>query len=209
MNNLTRFFTRYRRRTWLLGLVVLLLLGNLGRWLQANYAAEVAALESRQAILARYQLSTANAEELRSRLTRLQASRKKLEPSLFHGGNEEEIISAMQLNLQALVSTAGLESESIRPMQQRSGRGADDGKAASGLGEVVIKARLQGTLSEYLELLALLAQSEKFFKIENFSLSPYKRVGLKITLDLRGYFVQLPPAAGGGDGGVDAGTPAE
>jgi len=211
MNSLTRIFNRYRRRTWLLGLAVLLLLAKLGSLGLDNYQAREATLETRQVTLQQYRNLTANADELRARLKRLQAIRERLETRLFSGTSEEEIISAMQLNFQALVSTAGLQSESIRPVRQRSGRGAEGEKAAKGEdlpGEVAIKARLVGTLSQYLELLAALEGSEKFFKIDSFTLSPYKKTGLKIALDLRGYFSTTPAKTEGGGGKTPAGAKA-
>jgi hypothetical protein len=209
MNSLTRFFNRYRRRTWLLGLAALLLLAKLGSMVLENYQEKVAIVETRQAILQQYRNLTANADELRGRLKRLQTNREKLMSRFFRGVNEEEIISAMQLNLQALVSTAGLQSESIRPMQQRGGRGAEAAQTEPFLGEVVIKARLVGSLSEYLEFLASLERSEKFFKIDNFSLAPYRKSELKITLDLRGYFVTIPSGEAGGSKKAQAATPVD
>jgi len=206
MNSLTRIFNRYQRRTWLLGLAALLLLAKLGSMTLDNYQERVAVLEARQATMQQYRNLTDNAEELRFRLKRLQASRQRLMTHLFRGTSEEEIISAMQLNLQALVATAGLQSESIRPVQQRNSRGAEGEKAGNHPGEVAIKARLAGTLSEFLELLVALERSEKFFKIESFSLSPYKKAGLKISLDLRGYFITIP--AGGGIGEAQVAAPA-
>jgi len=147
MNSLTRFFNRYRRRTWLLGLAGLLLLVKLGSLVLENYQERVATLETRQATLQQYRNLTANADELGIRLKRLQTNREKLTTLLFRGASEEEIISAMQLNLQALVSTAGLQSESIRPIQQRGSRGTKEGKGENRPGEVAIKARLVGPLS--------------------------------------------------------------
>ncbi len=208
MNSLTRFFNRYRRRTWLLGLAALLLLAKLGSMALENYQERVTTLETRQATLQQYRNLTANAEELRTRLKRLQASREKLMTLLFRGTSEEKIISAMQLNLQAMLLTAGLQSESIRPMQQRSGRGAEVDKSEGLPGEVVIKARLVGTLSEYLEFLIALESSGKFFKIDSFALSPYKKAGLKIALDLRGYFITIPSEEGDGTGAPQVAAPA-
>ena len=208
MNSLTRFFNRYRQRTWLLGLAALLLCLKLGSVALDSYREREAMLETRRATLLQYRQLTANAEELRGRLKRLQASREKLSTHLFRGASEEEVISAMQLNLQALVSAAGLQSESIRPMQQRGGRGGEEEKGENLPGEVAIKTRLVGTLSEYLELLAALERSEKFFKIESFSLSPYKKAGLKIALDLRGYYLATPARESGETGGAPAAPPA-
>lgn len=208
MNSLRRFFNRYQLRTWLLVLAGLLLLAKLGSLTLDSYREKVADLETRQATLMQYRNVTSGATELRARLARLQASREKLITHLFRGDSEEEIISAMQLSLQALVTEAGLQSESIRPMQQRGIRGAEGGKGENLPGEVAIKARLIGTLGEFLDLTAGLERQEKFFKIESFSLSPYRKAGLKISLDLRGYFITNPDGNGGEGGHARPVSPA-
>lgn len=190
MNSMSRVLHRIGSRGLLLSLVALLLLIKVGLTLQDAYQAELVELESRRASLARYQKLTGKVPELRSQLQRLTAEREKLRQILFTGSSEENIISAMQLDLQALVTTAGLEPETIRPVKQKNVR--EDG-GEFGLGEVAIKASLTGTLAEYLTFLAALYGSEKFYKIEAVSLSPYKYSELKIAIDLRGYFVTTAP----------------
>lgn len=210
MNSLARVINSVGSRNLLLGLAGLLLLLNLGRWLQSSYQADQATLESRQASLARYRDLADRGPGLRAQLERLTAERERVVKYLFTGANEENIVSAMQLDLQALVTTAGLETESIRPLKQKSEREGEGGK---GLGEVAIKASLAGTLEQYQAFLAELFRSGKFYTIESVTLSPYKKSELKILLDLRGYFiitgpaveVAAEPAAAGPDKPVTAG----
>ena len=190
MNSMSRVLYRIGSRGLLLSVVALLLLIKLGLELQGAYQAERDVLESRRAGLVRYQKLTGKVPELRRQLQSLEAERDQLRQILFTGSSEENIISAMQLDLQALVTTAGLESETIRPIKQKNVRAEGD---EFGLGEVAIKASLTGTLAEYLTFLAALYGSEKFYKIEAVTLSPYKKSDLKISIDLRGYFLITAP----------------
>lgn len=206
MNSVSRILHRIGSRGLLLSVVALLLLIKLGLELQGAYQAEQDVLESRRASLVRYQKLTGKVPELRSQLQRLTAERDKLRQILFAGSSEENIISAMQLDLQALVTTAGLESETIRPIKQKNVRA--DGEEF-GLGEVAIKASLTGTLAEYLNFLAALYGSEKFYKIEAVTISAYKKSDLKIAIDLRGYFLTTAPEVAGNLESGGAGQTAE
>jgi hypothetical protein len=203
-----RFLHRISSRGLLLGLVGLLLLVKLGFKLQDAYEAAQDDLESRQANLARYLKLAGKTPELKSQLQRLTAERERLVKVLFTGSSEENIISAMQLDLQALVTTAGLESETIRPVKQKNAQGSGGG---TGLGEVAIKASLNGTLAGYQAFLAELYRSGRFYKIEAVTLSPFKKSDLKILIDLRGYFVTTAPEVGvtveSGGGGQPAKDP--
>ncbi len=206
MDSMPRVLHRIGSRGLLLGLVGLLLLVKLGFKLQESYTAAQGDLENRQASLARYLKLAGKAPELKSQLQRLTAEREKLVKILFTGSSEENIISAMQLDLQALVTTAGLETETIRPTKQKNAPGSGGG---TGLGEVAIKASLSGTLVGYQALMAELYRSARFYKIEAVTLSPYKKSELKIVLDLRGYFVITAPEVGMAGEGGGAGQPAK
>jgi hypothetical protein len=193
MISLPRILHRIGSRGLLLALVGLLLLVKLGLNLRDAYKTAYSDLESRQASLVRYQKLAGKAPELKDQLQRLTAEREKLMQVLFTGSSDENIISAMQLDLQALVTTAGLETETIRPVKQKTVQEGGDGK---GLGEVAIKASLNGTLAGYQAFLAELYRSGRFYKIEAVTLSPYKKSDLKILIDLRGYFVTTAPEVG-------------
>ncbi|NTV12757.1 MAG: hypothetical protein HGA96_02295 [Desulfobulbaceae bacterium] len=190
MNSLSRILHRSGSRGLLLGVVGLLVLTKLGLWLQETYQADQAELESRKAALTRSRKLAGKIPELRAQLQRLNDERERLGKYLFTGANEENIISAMQLDLQALVTTAGLESETIRPLKQKN---AQDTGADAVLGEVAIKSSLNGTLAEYQAFMAELYRSPKIYKIEAVTLTPFKKSELKILIDLRGYFVITAP----------------
>jgi len=206
MNSISRIMNRSGGRGLLLGVVGLLVLVKLGFWLQEAYQASQAELESRKAALLRTQKLTAKIPELRGQLQHLEGEKERLGKYLFAGANEENIISAMQLDLQALVATAGLEVETIRPLKQRN---AQESGGESVLGEVAIKASLNGTLAGYQTLLAELYRSPKIYKIESVTLSPFKKAELKILIDLRGYFMLAAPDVAVVPGGGGAAKPAK
>lgn len=195
MNSISRIMHRSSSRGLLLGVVGVLVLIKLGLWLQESYQAELAELASRKASLVRYQQLVGQIPELRRQLQLLSGEREVLTKYLFTGSNEENIISAMQLDLQALVTTAGLEPETIRPLKQKSAQPV--GGESSALGEVAIKATLNGTLAEYQVFLAELYRSPKVYKIETVALTPFKKSELKILIDLRGYFLITAPDVAG------------
>ena len=190
MNSLSRILHSGNSRGLLLGLVGLLALVKLGLWLQDTYQADQAVLASRQADFARSRKLTGKIPELRSQLQHLEGEKEGLRKFLFTGANEENIISAMQLDLQAMVTSAGLVAETIRPLKQKN---AQDSGDESILGEVAIKTSLNGTLAEYLIFLTELYHSPKVYKIEAVVLTPLKKSELKILIDLRGYFVIAAP----------------
>lgn len=206
MNSMPGFLHRIGIRGVLLSLVVLLLLVKVGFELRDSYEAARGDLENRQASLDRYLRLTGKIPELKSQLQSLTAEREKLVKILFTGSSEENIISAMQLDLQALVTTAGLESETIRPVKQKNAQGSG---GETGLGEVAIKASLTGTLAAYQAFLAELYRSGRFYKIEAVTLAPYKKSELKISIDLRGYFITTAPEAGVIAEGGGTGQPAK
>lgn len=190
MNSLSRILHRFGSRGLLLGLLAVLLFVKIGFTLRDSYLADQEELVSRRASLERHRKLTGKLPALRSQLQRLDSEREKLRGILFTGSSEENIISGMQLDLQSLVTTAGLESETIRPLKQKN---APTAGAEPGLGEVIIKANLNGTLPELLNFLAELYNSAKFYKIETVTLAPYKKSELKIAMDLRGYFLITSP----------------
>ena len=94
----------------------------------------------------------------------------------------------MQLRIQSLVARAGMQSESIRPIKQKK-ESKDKGGEGAVLGEVLIKARLVGSISAFMDFMAGIYKGNEFFKVENFSLKPYRKSGLKIFIELRGYYL--------------------
>jgi len=190
MNNLTRFLNRFQRRTLLIAVAVLLLLLNLGRWVISSYDIRKTELESKLARLEQVRFVAGQSDILKERLAKTDKAKKQVEVYFFRGESGEKIASAMQLRVQALVSQAGLASESIRPTNQPSDKNRDfGGEQFLAPGEVNVKARLVGTLEEFMMFQALLYKSKEFFKIEKITLKPYKKAGLKIFLELRGFYI--------------------
>ena len=46
-----------------------------------------------------------------------------------------------------------------------------------------------GSISTFMDFLASLYKGNEFFKVENFSMKPYRKSGLKIFIELRGYYL--------------------
>ncbi|MDF1577186.1 MAG: GspMb/PilO family protein [Desulfurivibrionaceae bacterium] len=195
MNNLVYFFKRFQRRTLLVAIAVLLLVVYAGRWVDDVHDARRIELENRLNRLDQSRLVTAKAEIYEKRLQNLLALKEQVDHYFFSGEDDNKLSSAMQLKIQALVVKAGLQAESIRPvMQKTEGQDREEGRQV--LGEVLIKTRLAGTMGQFMNFLAELYRSEEFFEIESISFSPYQNTGLKIFIELKGYYV-LPGSVGG------------
>ena len=89
----------------------------------------------------------------------------------------------MQLKLQEHISTSGLVLETLRPTFQR------DKAKDKDIGEVQIKMRLSGSLDEFARFLASLYKSKHLFHIESFTLKPFRGAGLKIFIDMKGFYM--------------------
>jgi hypothetical protein len=201
MNNITRFLSRFERRYLLIAVAVVLLLFNLGRWATNSYQARQTELESNLARLEQYGLVTGKTVPLEEQLNSLTKQKTKVEKYFFTGATDDKIASAMQIRIQALIARTGMQSESIRPIRQKLEADRGEGEERAILGEVVIKARLAGSLIQFMDLISELYRGKEFFKIESFSLKPYKS-GLKIFIDLRGYYIL--PDQNDGAGGVES-----
>ena len=173
---------RYGKKQLLIATVCLLLGVNVIKLGYGFYTSQQEELAQNLDLLAKYQKSTAKIENLRRRVQLLEQQSKQMESYLFTGSSEEEIASAMQILLQDYVVKSGLEPESLRPTT--SGK-MDRGQKQ---GEISVKMRLAGTSQNFIEFLSSLYRSKHLFKIESFTLKPYKKTELKIFLDLNGYY---------------------
>ncbi len=196
MIDMVYFFKRFQRRTVLIALAILLLVVYTGRWVDVAYEARRIELENRLNRLGQYQLVAAKAEKYEKRLQNLLILREEVAHYFFSGEDDNKLSSAMQLKIQALVVRAGLQAESIRPVMQKN-EGPDSAENGDVLGEVLIKTRLAGTLGQFVDFMAELYRSEKFFYIEDVSFRPYQNSGLKIFIELRGYYVLLDEDSSG------------
>lgn len=195
MKDIVHFFTRFQRRSLLVAAAVLLIIVNLGVWVNDTYDIRQQEVESKAAQLSQYQLVIGKGKAVDERLEQLLVLEKQAGQYFFTGEDDNKISSAMQLRVQALVAKAGLQAESIRPTMRKSDLKQDKEGEGAVLGEVLIKVRLAGTIDEFLDFLAELYRGKEFFEIESISLTPYRNTGLKIFIELKGYYI-IPGQSG-------------
>ncbi|MCK4839506.1 MAG: hypothetical protein KAS94_11950 [Desulfobulbaceae bacterium] len=189
MKYIVHFFARFQRRSLLVAAAVLLIIVNLGVWLNDAYDTRQEEVESKTAQLGQYQRVIGKGKVLDERLENLLVLKKQVGQYFFTGEDDNKLSSAMQLRIQALVAKAGLQAESIRPMMQKTDLKQDKDGEGSVLGEVLIKVRLAGTIHEFMDFLAVLYNTDEFFEVESISLKPNRKTGLKIFIELKGYYI--------------------
>lgn len=204
MNNLqitlSRFLAFARSRNGLLVIVGVLLLMNGARLINGKYADALQGVESKQALLGQYRMSTKDIEAVRSRVQQLSLRKQQFESHLFQGASAREVTSAMQIKLQQVLAKVGLTPESLSPLT-RGGKGTE-----LPYGEVIIKVRLGGTLDSFIRFLSELYRMDRLFKVDNFTVKPFKKEELKIFLELKGYYrLDEPPSAEEAKGGAGKG----
>ena len=188
MPTLTKLLSLARTRNGLLVIVGLLLLMNAVRLINGKYADILQGVESKQALLGQYRMSTKDIDAVRAKIQQLEARKAQFEKHLFRGESEKDITSAMQIKLQEVLARVGMNPESLSPVTKG---GKDDGNP---YGEVIIKIRLGGTLESFIKFLAELYKMEYLFRIENVTVKPLKKEEVKIFLELKGYFrLNEPP----------------
>ncbi|MBU0482370.1 MAG: hypothetical protein KKG47_14855 [Proteobacteria bacterium] len=188
MISLAKYYNRHRRRAILIVAAVLLLVLNLVRWVNTAYQTRVAEAESTAERVEQYRFNARQIDQLKEELEKNLKVKAQVEKAFFTGVSDEEIASAMQIRIQNLVMKAGLESESIRPTRQAVDRNREGDAGAVPLEEVIIKARLAGTQQQFIDFLSDIYSSQQFFKIESFTLKPYKKAGLKIFIEFKSYY---------------------
>lgn len=188
LHSLPKLLSLARSRNGLLVIVGLLVLLNGVRLINGKYAEILQSVESKQALLGQYRMSTKDIDAVRSRIQQIEARKAQFEGHLFHGATEKDVTSAMQIKLQDVLAKVGLTPESLSPVTK-------GGKEGSGTtyGEVIIKIRLGGTLENFVKFLAELYKQEYLFKIENFTVKPFKKEDVKIFLELKGYYRLTEP----------------
>jgi len=190
MRKIFYFIERFQRRNLLIVTAILLMIIYAGQWINDTYDARQLEIENRLNLLGQYRLVTRKADIYKDRLQHLLEAKERVGKYFFTGEDDNRLSSAMQLKIQALVAKSGLQAESIRPVMQKN-EGQDKAEKGYTLGEVLIKTRLAGTLGQFVDFMAELYRSEEFFGIESISLRPYRNTGLKIFVELRGYYVLL------------------
>ncbi len=182
VTQIIQLLNRLRSRTGLMIVVGVLVVLNLGRLGIREYDDILAGIDSKQALLGQYQVATNNLDNLRQEIKRLEVRQGQFDTRLFTGKTRNEITSAMQIKLQDILGAADLTPESLR--SSNGARKVDD----KAYGEVLIKIRLTGKLDNFLQFLSKFYKMNYFFKIENFTLKPFKKDQLKVFLGLKGFY---------------------
>ena len=182
MNQIMEFIHRFDRHHLLVGVAVVLLVANLGRWGFGYVESRQEELTDRMEMLAQYREAVQRLPEIEDRVALLGRQQQELESFLFQGENEEKIASAMQIMLQSEISNAGLEPEFIQPL--RTGEGGDRKEH----GEIAIKIRMSGSLNDLGQFLHSRYASKQFFRIESLTVKPFRAGELTISMDVRGYY---------------------
>ncbi|MBA3015953.1 MAG: type 4a pilus biogenesis protein PilO [Proteobacteria bacterium] len=186
MNNLqltlTKLLALARSRNGLLVIVGVLLLMNGVRLINGKYIEVLHGVESKQALLGQYRMSTKDIEAVRTRVQQLSTRKQQFELQLFQGASARDVTSAMQIKLQEVLARVGLTPESLSPIT-KGGKGSD-----LPYGEVTLKVRLGGTLDSFVRFLSELYRMDRLFKVDNFTVKPFKKEELKIFLELKGYY---------------------
>lgn len=186
-HHLAKLLSLARTRNGLLVIVGTLLLLNGVRLINAKYAEIQQAVESKQALLGQYRMSTKEIDSVRTRVQQLEATKAQFESHLFQGGSEKEVTSTMQIRLQDLLAQVGMNPESVSAIA-KGGKDSD-----TPYGEVAIKVRLGGTLDSFVKFLAQLYTLDVLFRVENFTVKPFKKEELKVFLELKGYYRLTAP----------------
>lgn len=185
---LVKLFALARSRNGLLVIVGVLLLMNGVRLINDKYAEFLQSVESKQALLGQYRMSTKDIEAVRTRVQQLSLRKQQFEAQIFQGASAREVTSAMQIKLQEVLARVGLTPESLSPIT-KGGKGGE-----LTYGEVTIKVRLGGTLEGFIRFLSELYKMDRLFKIDNFTIKPFRKEELKIFLELKGYYRLDEPA---------------
>ncbi len=177
-----QYIRQVDRRHLLVFIAALLIVLNIGRWGTDFYQEKTEARETKLTLLKQYRKAAPKLPALERRLARLEAQHKGLDNYLFSGNSEEHITSAMQIKLQDLISKAGLAPEFIQPLRAKQSGGTAD------QGDMGIKIRMAGSLNNLLQFLKNLYSSKNLFKVESFTIKPYRQTELKIFMEVRGFY---------------------
>lgn len=187
LNNLSKLLSLARTRNGLLVIVGALLLLNGVRLINGKYADILQSVESKYALLGQYRMSTKDIDAVRARIQQLEARRAQFESHLFQGATEKDVTSAMQIKLQDLMAKVGMTPESVSAATKG---GKETGNP---YGAVSLKVRLGGNLENFVKFLAELYKMDTLFRIDNFTVKPFKKEELKIFLELKGYYRLTSP----------------
>ncbi len=180
MNASLTTFLQVHRKNILIALAALFLCIGLARFAVGIYQEISSEIEAKESILFAQQKSSRQLAALKKEVALLEQKKQKAETFLFHGPTADSVTSTMQIRLQSIITEAGLEPESLRPLGGKS----HDGD----LGSIAIKLRLNGSLDNFSAFLAALYGNEKFFLLESCTIKPDKMKGVKVFMDLKAFY---------------------
>lgn len=180
MTTLLAPLLRLDRKIILVALASLFLAVTLIRLSVGIYQEKSSAIETKQSTLLAQQKSSRRLPSLKREMARLGREKKRAETFLFQGPNADAITSTVQIRLQTLIAKAGLEPESLRPL---GGKSSD-----SRINTINIKLRLNGTLENFVHLLAAIYRNDKFFLIKNCTIKPDSTKNIKVFMDLTAFY---------------------
>lgn len=187
------------RRTLLVGLAVvtvLLVAGSRGYDFYKTTQEQV--VRDRQQLFL-YQKQVTALPALQKRIKLLERQASKFQGLLFEAKSQDDVTSKMQIKLQAMITKAGMEPESLRPLRSRR-------QGSGSVQAITIKMRLAGTIAQFEEFLAAIYRSRQLFMIESFTVKPYKKEGLKVFIDVKGlYRLQGQEGVGSGSSTSNSG----
>jgi hypothetical protein len=201
MKIIIEFFEQFQRRTLLIAVAALLLVVSLVSRVNDAYETRQEELGGKMAKLAQYQLVAGKSGTYKDQLSRLLKVENQVRKYFFAGQKDDKLASSMQLRIQALVAKSGMQAESIRPMMlKREGKHEKD-REKDVFGEVLIKVRLAGSLQQFMDFIVDLYSGNEFFEIKNLTIKPDNKMGLKVYVELSGYY--LLPGQSGNSGDME------
>ncbi len=180
--NLKQLIRRFQTKTVLIAVVAVLLVLNIGRFAIGYFNERQEQVMNKIELLQQYRDSIQELSQLKNKVTALERQKEIADRYFFTGASEEDVSSAMQIQLQEMVINANLEPEFLRPVHR-----GDAGKGKE-FDEISINLRMSGTLEGFVTFLRNLYKSKNLFRIESFTLKPYKNTELKIVLEIKGYY---------------------
>ena len=176
----------------IIAMAALLALGVCIALLVSSYQNMQVALEEQEQQLFIDQKNIRKLKSLRRQVGQQKQQVAQFERALLKGQSQDAVISTMQIQVQSMLTSSGLDPESLRPITARETGG-------SAVQSVALKLRLSGSIEQLTNFLSTIYKADAFFQIEGLTIKPFKKDQLKIYMDLRGYHQpQAPSQAKGG-----------
>lgn len=174
--------SQYRnQKTIIIGVAIFLSFIACVFFLMSIYTSMQVELENQEQQLFMDQKNIRKLNGLRQQIKQQTQQLTHLDRSLIKGKGQDTILSAMQIQVQSMLTSSGLEPEFLRPVTSRESGG-------NAIQSVVLKLRLSGTIEQFKNFLSAIYKADSFFHIEGLTIKPFKQDQIKIYMDLRGYY---------------------